>query len=114
MKYLFLPSATLTVVYDVDGGKDYRQFSLEEFIKSSRENTSKYAFDEIEIGKYYDEFNGIAQVFQSYEVISGDYNQKGINSYQLIYDGNRWWISSIIWTGESEILKIPNKYLYQE
>jgi hypothetical protein len=35
----------------------------------------------------------------------------GINSIQLIFDGNRWWIVNIYWTGETKENPIPKKYL---
>ncbi|MGK0428346.1 MAG: hypothetical protein ACJAUR_002467 [Ulvibacter sp.] len=36
---------------------------------------------------------------------------RGINSIQLLDDGNRWWIVNIYWTQESEENPIPNEYL---
>ena len=36
---------------------------------------------------------------------------RGINSIQLFYDGNRWWIVNIFWQQESVEDPIPEKYL---
>ena len=36
---------------------------------------------------------------------------RGINSFQLLNDGTRWWVVSIYWLGESADHPIPAKYL---
>ena len=36
---------------------------------------------------------------------------RGINSIQLLNDGNRWWIMNIYWSSETEANPIPDKYL---
>jgi hypothetical protein len=36
---------------------------------------------------------------------------RGINTIQLFYDGNRWWIVNIFWQQESIEDPIPEKYL---
>ncbi len=36
---------------------------------------------------------------------------RGINSFQLWHDGDRWWVVSIFWENESAENPIPDKYL---
>ncbi|MDO5968853.1 hypothetical protein Q4Q35_03455 [Flavivirga aquimarina] len=36
---------------------------------------------------------------------------RGINSIQLLNDGDRWWVINIYWTQETEAKTIPIKYL---
>jgi len=36
---------------------------------------------------------------------------RGINSIQLLNDGERWWIINIYWAQESQEHLIPKKYL---
>jgi hypothetical protein len=36
---------------------------------------------------------------------------RGINSFQLLYDGSRWWIVNIYWQSEDAAQPIPAKYL---
>ncbi len=56
-------------------------------------------FEEFELGKVINEYNGIANVFQSfYGKDSEGAEEKGINSYQLVYFKNRWWIANMVWT----------------
>jgi hypothetical protein len=36
---------------------------------------------------------------------------RGINSIQLLNDGERWWVINIYWTQESDEKAIPEEYL---
>ena len=109
---LFLPTAHFTVKsHDQSQEQSVRTVSLEEFIQMVSEGSNESSFQEYELGKTVDEYNGIAQVFQAYYSNDGDQQEKGINSYQLVYDENRWWIANIIWTGDSNGVKVPKKYL---
>ena len=36
---------------------------------------------------------------------------RGINSFQLLFDGSRWWVVTIFWEAESDSVRIPEKYL---
>jgi hypothetical protein len=36
---------------------------------------------------------------------------RGINSLQLWYDSQRWWVITILWQGESKDTPIPEKYI---
>jgi hypothetical protein len=36
---------------------------------------------------------------------------RGINSLQLMNDGKRWWIVSLMWEGENPKLSLPAQYL---
>jgi len=36
---------------------------------------------------------------------------RGINSFQLMNDGKRWWVINIYWQAETPDNKIPEKYL---
>jgi len=36
---------------------------------------------------------------------------RGINSFQLMNDGKRWWVLTIYWTSERPDLPIPERYI---
>jgi hypothetical protein len=36
---------------------------------------------------------------------------RGINSFQLFFDGRRWWVFDVIWQPETSKLKLPTEYL---
>ena len=110
---LFLPTANFTVLYHDDTfHQSSETINLEEFIHLMHDEYYNKGFTEYEISKVVDEYNGIANVFQSYYGKDSEgYEEKGITSYQLIYFENRWWIANILWTGDSNGVEIPKKYL---
>jgi hypothetical protein len=112
MKDLFAPHARFNVLFHMkDGTKKLNSFTVEEFIEKIASGSSNGGFVEYEIKKTVEEYNGIAQVFQSYQVIQGEHKEKGINSYQLAFDGRRWHIVNILWTSDRNGISLPEKYL---
>ena len=113
---LFLPNARFTVLYQDDSFPDpYETVTLKEFKELLTDEYYQKGFSQYELGKRVDQFNGIAQVFQSFEGKDSDgYEEKGIASYQLIYLEDRWWILSVLWTGNSNGVEIPQQYLDPE
>ncbi len=110
IRNLFLPAARLTVLNQKDSAFA-ESISLDQFISLLGDAYYERGFMEKEIHKVVDEYNGIAQVFQSYHVKdSKNHEEQGINSYQLVYQNNRWWIVSILWTGDSNGVGLPKKY----
>ena len=90
----------------------YETVTLEEFVELLQDEYYKKGFTEYELGKVVNEFNGIANVFQSfYSKDSENQEGKGITSYQLVYFEERWWIADILWTTDSNGIPIPEKYL---
>src|ERR1700727_804593 len=69
-----------------------------------------HAFYESAIVNKVDRFGNIAQVFSSYESRNAP-NEKpfarGINSIQLFYDQNRWYVLSILWDEETPTNPLP-------
>ena len=111
-RQLFLPSARLTVLYHTSTPNPVRSFSVDEFITIINEGSSENGFLEREIYKVVDEYNGIAQVFQSYFAKdTRSHEEKGINSYQLVFFNDRWWVANLIWTDDSNGIEIPEQYL---
>ncbi|MDX1315172.1 MAG: hypothetical protein R3356_06695 [Eudoraea sp.] len=113
---LFLPNARFTVLYQDDSFPErHETVSLEEFKELLTDEYYQKGFTQYELGKRVDQYNGIAQVFQSYEGKDADgYTERGIASYQLIYLEDRWWILSVLWTGDSNGVAIPKQYLDPE
>lgn len=110
---LFLPTANFTVhSHDESIPQPVETVSLQEFITMMDDPYYDQGFLEYEISKVIDEYNGIAHVFQSYHAKdSENHEEKGITSYQLVYFNDRWWIANIVWTGDSNGVKVPEKYL---
>ena len=107
VRNLFHPSAILTVADSTNA----ETASLDDFLNLLKDPYYEQGYLEKEIHKVVDQYNGIAQVFQTfYGKDSEGAEEKGINSYQLTYYGDRWWIVSLLWTIESKSAGIPVKY----
>jgi hypothetical protein len=71
-------------------------------------------FYEREIHRTVQRFGNIAQVMSTYEASTtpgGEPFVRGINSIQLTWDGERWWIVSWIYDEERPELPIPAEFL---
>lgn len=92
-----------------------RVLSPDEYVERSSPLLEKEGFFERGVSNKVDRFGNIAQVFSTYESrhnASDDLPfQRGINSFQLVNDGTRWWIMTILWQGETPENPIPNQYL---
>lgn len=115
-KYLFHKDAKL-----IPSGKNPEGLSVARFMKpegyisSSGKWLVENGFYEIEIHRETDTFGQIAQVFSTYESYRSKLDSKpfmrGINSIQLLNDGQRWWVLNIYWMQENEANPIPAQYL---
>ena len=114
---LFHPSARLipTGKNPQTGVTGARALTVEEYITRAAPFMEKEGFFEKEIARRGDYYGNIAQVFSTYASFhkSGDKEPfaRGINSFQLLNDGKRWWVVTIYWQGETAETKIPKKYL---
>jgi len=100
---LFLPTAQkMSLGITKKGEERVRVMNLEEFIRNVGPLYKRDGFEEYALGLEVNEFNGIANVFQSYycKNLKGTYEKRGINSYQLIYMKNRWWIANTLFTAD--------------
>ena len=111
---LFLPSATLTSAgKDREGNTHLRPRSVDEYVKSSGDYFAQHGFFESPIVNRIQTFGNIAHVFCSYESRNAPGEApfaRGINSFQLAYDGRRWWIVSILWDQERADNPLPKEF----
>ena len=115
-KYLFRSDAKLIPTgKNKEGEIIARYMKPEDYIKSSGKWLVENGFFEKEIFRKTDGFGHIAQVFSTYESYKSEADEepfmRGINSIQLQFDGNRWWVVNIFWTQETEQNQIPEAYL---
>ena len=114
--FLFKPEAKL-----IPSGKNRegvvgaRYMSADDYVTNSGKWLVENGFFEKEIHRTVDTFGNITQVFSTYESFRSEADEKpfarGINSIQLLNDGNRWWIINIYWMAETEEFPIPGQYL---
>ncbi len=108
---LFLPQARFTQVgKDPDGATFIISWSEEEFIRDAGLIFSKEPFYENAIVNRPQSYGGMTQVLSSYEshrAVGDKPFERGVNSFQLLNDGKRWWIVSIFWDSERPDNPIP-------
>jgi hypothetical protein len=73
------------------------------------------SFAEREIGRTVEMYGKLAQVFSAYEkrmnLADAGKPTRGINSLQLFFKDERWWICSLAWQDELPEKPIPQEYL---
>jgi hypothetical protein len=113
---LFYPGARMipTGANAKTGKVGARIASPEEYIKANRAFLEEQGFHEQELTRHVDSFGTIVQVFSSYEARNKLTDEKpflrGINSIQLLTDGNRWWVMTIAWSPETASTPLPDRY----
>ncbi|WP_299368487.1 hypothetical protein [Winogradskyella sp.] len=118
-KYLFHKDAKLIPSGKTQDGKyTARYMTPEDYIYSSGKWLLENGFHEVEHNREVHTFGNISQVFSTYVSYKSLQNKndqepfmRGINSIQLLNDGERWWIINIFWMQESEEHPIPGRYL---
>jgi len=114
---LFYPGARLipTAKPGSNDGLAPQILDVEGFIARVEPYFAEHGFFETEIARRTEQFGHIAHVWSTYESRhSADDSRpfmRGINSFQLFYDGNRWWIVNIFWQQESAEDPIREEYL---
>jgi len=116
MRSLFIDGARLIPTgRRQDGTGGHRVMSVEDYITASGSRLEQNGFFETEIARKTDQFGNIAQVFTTYEsrraADDPEPFMRGINSFQLWNDGDRWWVMTIFWENETPGNQIPDQYL---
>jgi hypothetical protein len=115
MRSLFLSDARLIPSFPgPDGAFTYRAMNLDDWIQGSTEYFAENAFFELEIHRVEESYGHIAHAFSTYESrteADGEPFARGINSFQLLNDGQRWWVVNIFWQAETGAERIPGEYL---
>lgn len=113
---LFLPGARLVPSGPKkDGGFFARVVTPDEYAKFADTYFEKNGFAENEIARKSERYGNIMQIFSTYasrhDAKDPEPFERGINSFQLFYDGARWWIVTIYWQGETKEAPIPKEFL---
>jgi hypothetical protein len=116
MRSLFVPDARLIpAITGKDGHNDVLMLSVAGYIERSGTRLTNDGFFERSIHNEMEQFGNIVQVWSTYESRHNLEDEKpfarGINSFQLLKDGDRYWVVNIFWDSESPTKPIPAKYL---
>jgi len=109
---LFFPGARLLPAEGKGhSGTMPMQFSATTFLLGTQGNMVEAGFLEREIARRSEAFGKVMHVWSTYEVrhAAGDEKPfvRGINSFQLFFDGKRWWIFGLVWQPETAQAPLP-------
>lgn len=113
---LFVPGARfITATPDDKGVSTARMYDTDAFVTNFEGYVKTQGFFERGVANRAERYGNIAHVFSTYESRHAASDPKpfarGVNSFQLMFDGTRWWIVTIYWQQESAKFPIPEKYL---
>lgn len=112
---LFAPGARLIPLNQRPTGPTVSPLTVDDYINMVDNFFMKNGFFEVEIARTGEQYGSIAHHFSTYEsrrnVDDPEPFARGINSFQLVHDGDRWWIVTIFWQGETPAVPIPDRYL---
>ena len=110
---LFLSTARFTEAGKQSDGSSYViTWSVDDFVRDASVIFSGEPFYENAIVNQPETFGGMTQVLSSYESRHNPGEkpfQRGVNSFQLLNDGKRWWVVSIFWDSERPDNPLPAK-----
>jgi len=91
--------------------------TLEGFIERVSDWYKQEGFYAREIASTTQRFGNIAQVWSTFEIRRGSSTSpvvyRGINSWSMVINKGRWWISQLNYDFESSRTPIPERYLKQ-
>jgi len=86
----------------------------QQFVDSSDAQVTAKGFFEWEIHRETKRFGNITHIFSTYEshiTKDGPVIARGVNSIELFWDGQRWWIAGAIWDEERKDNPMPKDLL---
>lgn len=112
---LFIPGARLIPTgRRPDGTVIHRVLTPDDYVNGAGQTLERDGFFEKEIHRVSETFGNVTHAFSTYESFRkrGETTpfMRGINSIQLLNDGNRWWVVTIFWDSERPDNPIPAKY----
>jgi hypothetical protein len=111
---LFIPEGRL-IAAEPQGANPAAVFSPDQFVRLNAAYFEKGGYVEHDIFRRIETFGSTAHIFSTYETRrtaeDAEPYSRGINSIQLVNDGARWWIVSVMWDYERPNNPIPAQYL---
>jgi hypothetical protein len=117
MRSLFIPDARLipAISNPTTGHADAVVLTIEGYIARNQARLAATGFFERSIHNEMEQYGNIVQIWSTYESRHNANDPtpfaRGINSFQLLKDGDRYWVVNIFWDSETPANPIPAKYL---
>jgi len=113
---LFTPDARLIAARAGAEGTSTAMFlTIGNYVDANKTYFEKGGFSDKEVARRVETFGNIAQVWSTFEsrrrADDPEPYVRGINSIQLLKDGDRWWIVNLFWDFERPDNPIPERFL---
>lgn len=109
---LFLPAACIGEAGKAPGGEQHITFqSVNDWILSVRDLRPRVSVHETVYKMHVEQFGSIASAFYSHNSETTEQRRTDIcrvNSCQMLYDGKRWWIASVVWNVSPKNWDLPH------
>lgn len=94
-----------------DGTGGMRVWTAEEYIQTAGPQLEANGFFERELGRKLERYGNVVHLMSAYDskrTLSDPAPfARGVNSFQLFFDGKRWWVVTIFWEQETPANPIP-------
>lgn len=98
-----------------DGVGTLRVWTAEEYIATASAGLERSGFFEREIGRKMERYGNVVHLMSAYDSKHALSDPapfaRGVNSFQLFFDGTRWWVVTIYWEAETPGNPIPPSLL---
>ena len=115
MRTLFVPGARLAPIHESGAHADVTLLDIDGYIERASKRMEAEGFFEKSIANRVEVYGNLVEVWSTYESRHAPTDPKpfarGINSFQLLKDGDRYWVVQIMWDAETPSTPIPEKYL---
>jgi hypothetical protein len=115
MRSLFIPDARLIPTVPAAGHADAVVLTIDGYIARASARMATMGFYEKSVHNETEQYGNIVQVWSTYESRHAPTDAtpfvRGINSFQLLKDGDRYWVVNIFWDAETPDHPIPAQYL---
>lgn len=114
---LMAPQARLipTGINRATGEAVLRAWTAEEYITEVGPRLERDGFYERELGRKMERYGNIVHLMSAYDskrtLQDAQPFARGVNSFQLWFDGRRWWVVTIYWEAETPDTPIPAELL---
>ncbi|XWV17847.1 MAG: DUF1028 domain-containing protein [Gemmatimonas sp.] len=93
-----------------------RMWTAEDYIANAGPQLERSGFFEREIGRKLERYGNVVHLMSAYDskraLSDPTPFARGVNSFQLFFDGTRWWVVTIYWEAETPGNPIPPSLLF--